>query len=108
VTSRRLEFTRQSHADLAQITSWTDARFGFAQADRYAAHLDRLILGLATDPLPVGSRDVGSLRPGLRSLGSSGLRHVGLYQLTETGAVLILRILHVSMDPSRHLPSDPT
>ena len=63
---------------------------------------------LAAGPDVLGSKVRDDILPGLRALhvarGGRGGRHFLLYRATANLEIEILRILHESMEPRRHLP----
>ncbi len=96
--------------DLASISAWTAGRFGARQAELYADAISQAIGEIAADPLGGRSKarnqDIGA---GYRTLhiAKSGRRgrHLCLYRCDEkTGLIIIVRILHDSMDLAIHLP----
>lgn len=90
--------------------------FGTQQYATYAALIESAIGLAADDPARPGSKDHGDLGPGMRSFpialaakrrGASS--HVLFYMpdhLTGEG-ILIVRVLHGSMDPRAHLHVAP-
>jgi toxin ParE1/3/4 len=96
--------------DLASISAWTAERFGARQAELYADAISRAIGEIAAHPLGGRSKardqDIGA---GYRTLhvAKTGrrARHLCLYRCDEkNGLIMIVRILHDSMDLSIHLP----
>lgn len=104
-------------ADIAGILQWSRARFGAATARRYGALLVAAMRDVASDPNRPGSTTQPELSRGARSWhvrlsrshSTAGAvqhpRHVVIYRADGDG-VVILRVLHDSMDLPRHL--DPT
>lgn len=90
--------SRLAGGDLGDIADYTIETFGIEQARRYRDGLDACFQMLAATPL-IG-RDAGDLAEGLRSYPHQS--HVVFYRQTESG-VLIVRVLHRSMDFERHL-----
>lgn len=93
--------------DLARIVAWTAEKFGDRQALAYLDAITSTIEELAEDDTHPRSKARGEIALGLRSLhmakrGRPG-RHLILYKETKT-VVTILRVLHDSMEVSRHLP----
>jgi toxin ParE1/3/4 len=95
---RALVLSRRAEADLREIWTWTCEHFGATQADRYLDQLDEDLQACAADPDVGARRD--SVRPGYRSMRMRS--HVAFYAITDE-KIVIQRILHASMDPSRHL-----
>lgn len=107
----RVNLSPRADADLDEIRSWTEQRFGRAQAARYGSAFEAAFLRLSRQPDGAGTRDRADLAQGVRSLHvrSAGLRgrHLILYRLRQPDVVEILRVLHDAMDLPRHLPPDP-
>lgn len=85
-------------ADVAGIARYTIERFGIAQARRYRDGLDSCFATLAGNALL--GRSAEALAPDLRRFEHES--HVIFYKPIETG-VLIVRVLHESMDAPSHL-----
>lgn len=108
------KFTAPARDDLTDILHWSDEHFGEAARDRYAALIATAVRDVAAAPESAGSTDRAELGEGVRSWHlregrhhASGpvvprRRHVVFYILEE-GVVVIVRILHDSMEPSQHL-----
>jgi len=88
----------QADSDLSGIAIFTIESFGIEQARRYRDGLEVSFQNLADNPLLGHSADY--LAPQLRRLEYQS--HVIFYMPKEHG-VLIVRILHTSMEASRHL-----
>jgi toxin ParE1/3/4 len=98
-------------ADFAAILTWTAQRFGTEQARRYRATLMDAIRALRMGPRTLGARERDDISEGLHTLhvarGKRSERHVILFRLSEdrgNATVEIARLLHDSMDFSRHAP----
>jgi toxin ParE1/3/4 len=90
--------TRKAGQDVINIYHFTDQKFGRKQADRYVENLkQRLSLLFEREELAQPIESCGSHT--YRALYQS---HT-IYFKRETDGILILRILHQSMDPARHL-----
>ena len=90
--------TQAADADLEQIGRYTEKRWGLAQAEHYLLAFEAAFINLTLYPdtgRPVPDR-VGYLRIECGS-------HVVFYRKQTTG-VLIVRVLHLRMEPRRHLP----
>ena len=87
---------------------WTTERFGARQAGVYRDTLLDALAALAGGPDVPGSRSREDLLPGLRSLHVARRRrrerHFILYRAAGDDTIEVIRILHESMDVSRHLP----
>jgi toxin ParE1/3/4 len=103
---RRIVLSRLAETDLAHIAAWTAENFGQRQAEVYIdALLDTIDELSAGEPARSKARD--EIAIGLRTLhmakrGRQG-RHVLVYKSAED-LLMIVRILHDSMEVSRHLP----
>lgn len=101
------QLARLAQRDYANIAEWTEENFGVRQADVYAELIDNALDRLAADPfaLPSRNRDT-DLGNGYRTIriAKQG-RHILVYRI-EAERVLIVRILHDSMELSRHLPGE--
>lgn len=87
----------RADADLGEIADYTIEAFGIDQARNYRDGLLACFQSLAENPR-IG-RDAEELAPFLRRYEHRS--HVVFYQPRESG-VLIVRILHGSMDMPRH------
>lgn len=100
--------TRLAAADLADILRDTARRFGPRQRDAYAALIEAAALRIAANPARPASRPRPDLAPALRSYhveaaaGRTGAAVHVLYYLPGP-PVIIVRILHERMDPTRHV-----
>jgi toxin ParE1/3/4 len=104
---RDIVLSPQAEADLANIAAWTAEQFGARQADLYVDALAETIEELAPDAPHARSKARPEIGADVRSLhmmrrGRRG-RHFLLYLQSAT-EVTILRILHDSMELSRHMP----
>jgi toxin ParE1/3/4 len=93
-----VRFSTQAEDDIDQIASYTVSAWGTAQANRYLNKLEDRISALVTSPL-IG-RPCDSLQRVLRRLEIE--RHVVFY-LPKPDGVLIVRVLHCTMLPNKHL-----
>lgn len=91
--------------DIAGVLAYTLERFGLQQYQRYEQIIEDALARVAQRP------DFGRTFPGrpglfLYSIGRRGQRasHQLLYRTIADGRVEILRLLHGSMDVSRHIP----
>ncbi len=104
--------------DIESILAWTHERFGASGRLRYEALLVRAILDVADDPERIGSRSRPEIAAAARTYhlyhsrnrveSSAGRvrrpRHFLLFRTCDDGHIEIGRVLHDSMDLSRHLP----
>ena len=94
----RYELTEAAEADLAAIADYTIETFGIAQARRYRDGLTRAFENIAQNPRM--GREAGQLRSGYRRFEHRS--HAIFYQIEDRG-IRIVRVLHMSMDPERHI-----
>ncbi len=95
---RELRLSRRAAHDLADIADFTIAEFGVEQARKYRDQFRACFDSLLENPML--GRSAGELAPGLRRIRQQA--HVIFYLPTQD-AVLIVRVLHQSMDFERHL-----
>lgn len=98
-----------AEADLAHIAAWTAEQFGARQAELYVDALTETMEELAPNAPHARGRARPEIGADVRSLhmtrrGRRG-RHLLLY-LESEAMVTILRILHDSMELSRHVPEE--
>lgn len=91
--------TPAAMADIEDIWTYSEQRWGTAQAERYVAMVGEACRGLAQGT--TFSQDASSIRPGYRRahVGS----HVIFFRADPSGQTVIVRVLHQSMDVDRHL-----
>lgn len=94
----KVDLTKEAERDLIGIYLHGIEHFGRAQAESYAEALNDKIMIAAENP-SFGA-DYGFVRKGLRRY--ECVSHA-IYYRTTTEGILVLRILHGRMDPSRHL-----
>lgn len=106
----RVRLSAAAEDDFRNILRWTSERFGEAQARRYAGTLMQAIQALRAGPEAPGSRRRDEISPGLMTLhvarGGRKGRHMAAYRIgpsADPPTIDILRILHDSMDLSRHV-----
>jgi toxin ParE1/3/4 len=97
----------EAERDFSHIIDWTTENFGPRQAARYA---DLMLAGIdviAENPFSSRSREREEIGGGYRTvhLARPG-RHFILYRMEGTDTVLVVRILHDSMELSRHVPKE--
>lgn len=95
---RRLAYSRQAAADLAETEIYTRRAWGNAQTRRYVASLiaDIKALRLSALRYPLYS----DVHPELRRK-RSAMHHI--YYLAFSDRIEIVRIMHVQRDPGVHL-----
>jgi len=94
----KYRLSRQAFADLSGIADYTFEMFGELQSERYADSLRECFEMLANDRLM--GRDVNDLSAGLRAFKHQS--HIVYYLPTDV-EILIVRVLHQSMDARSHL-----
>ena len=94
----KFELTAAADRDLADIYIYSHAQFGERQADDYLIGLESCFARLA-EMTDLG-RSIEHIRAGYYRF--SHARHVIFYNKIAEG-VRIVRVLHVAMDPERHL-----
>jgi toxin ParE1/3/4 len=98
---KRLAFTEIARADLAAIRRYSLRTWGPHQTSRYMDALRDAMKGLAQGS--VASRPRSDLRPAIM-MATSG-RHSIFFEADES-RILVVRVLHDSMDYQRHLGTD--
>jgi toxin ParE1/3/4 len=91
--------------DFSEIVDWTTENFGPRQAERYVDEILATIDAIAENPNSSRSRERPEIGAGYRSvrLRRPG-RHFILYRTEGMDTVLVVRILHDSMEISLHVP----
>jgi len=90
--------TNRAAQDLREIYDFSFRQFGERQAETYLASPEQRFDQLAQQP--ASGRPMPHLRPGY--LRNMCLRHA-IFYTQSTDGILIVRILHQSMDFARHL-----
>ena len=105
----RIRLSAVAERDFLGIVEWTAETFGIRQAKTYRLTLMLALAALHQGPDLPDSQPRDEIRPGLRSLHvarkSRRGGHFILYRAADSDAIEIVRILHDSMDVSRHLSS---
>ena len=94
----RYRLSVRAAADVTGIADYTIERFGINQARRYRDGLEASFESLAANPLL--GRSAEELAANLRRFEHES--HVVYYE-PQDGSVLIVRVLHETMDVPRHL-----
>jgi toxin ParE1/3/4 len=108
-----VRLTAAAASDFEHILEWTVEHFGEPQALVYAETLSLAIEALTEGPSIPGARQRDEILKGLYSLhvarqGRKG-RHFVMFRTAATGdAIEVLRVLHDSMDLTRHLHDEAT
>ena len=95
---RELVISERAEADLREIWHYSFDNWGEAQADRYLDELDAGMRKRGAEP--AGGKQQEAVRSGYWS--SRVRKHVVFYTFSDD-EVLIQRVLHGSMDPTRHV-----
>ena len=107
-----IRLTQTAERDFREIHEWTASRFGTAQAEIYENAMVLTIEALQGGPMVLGIKIRDEIAAGLRSvpvkLKRRKGRHFVFFRVSETAReILVLRILHVAMDPARHVAVQP-
>jgi toxin ParE1/3/4 len=116
---RKLDIALRARAEIASTLQWSEEHFGQAAALRYELLIRQGLVDIAHDPHRPGSTLRPELGPGVyvihlahsRARASDPPdrvkhpRHVLVFRLTDE-SVEVLRVLHESADPVRHLTVD--
>jgi toxin ParE1/3/4 len=98
---RRLELTDIARADLKSIRRYSERTWGSDRTTQYMAALRDTLKRLLAGTVVSRSRD--DLRPGLQ-MAASG-RHRVFFEIDQS-RILVVRVLHDSMDYQRHLEGE--
>ena len=115
-----LRFTAIAKADIADVLDVSFDNFGPLSRRRYEALIATALDDLELDPAPFGSTQRPDLGPGIRTYHlrysqkrgrtADGVvrtpRHLLVYKEPRPGLVLVLRLLHDSMELERHIPPE--
>jgi len=99
---RRVAVSGPASRDYAGIIDWTAEHFGAQQARHYGSYIDAALVALQQPDEPLDSRLSDDIMPNLWRWLVPRTRHIVFY-LASPAEVRVLRILHVSMDPGRHI-----
>ena len=91
---RRFDLTRSARADLKSIARYTQERWGVRQRNTYLKEVDQVFRALAKNPSM--GRACDDIREGYRKFPHGS--HVVYYRLVGEEELLIVRILHMTMD----------
>lgn len=95
---KALLFTPAAREDLSSIWDFTQERWDAPQAETYVLELHAAAQRVAEDPSR--GRPADEVRRGYRRYGIGS--HLLFYTVRDD-AVVIVRVLHQRMDPTRHL-----
>lgn len=96
---RRFDLTRLAKADLMSIARFTESRWGRTQRNAYLKEFDQTLRSLANNPL-IG-RACDEIRADYRKHPHGA--HVIYYTLPSESELLVVRILHGSMEAESNL-----
>ena len=88
------ELTKSAQADLKSIAKFTQERWGIRQRNTYLREIDQVFRALAKNP--VMGRACDAVREGYRKFPHGS--HVIYYRQDDTDVLLVVRILHMTMD----------
>ena len=91
---RKFDLTRSAQADLKSIARYTQERWGVRQRNTYLKEVDQVFHALAKNPLM--GRSCDDIREGYRKFPHGS--HVIFYKQLGEDELLIVRILHMTMD----------
>ncbi|MEJ0027306.1 MAG: type II toxin-antitoxin system RelE/ParE family toxin [Rhizomicrobium sp.] len=92
------ELSPLARADLIDIWSYSNGRWGQSQAARYIRLIDA-VFEKATRR-PTSGHACNDIRPGFRRIAAGS--HIVFYRKTDAG-IYVVRVLHQSMDFDRYL-----
>jgi toxin ParE1/3/4 len=106
-----VRLSRAAEADYQHILRWTAKNFGSVQARAYANTLSSALKALSAGPEIIGAKKRGDIGKNIRTLhvarnGHKG-RHFVMFRVSTVQGqkvIDVLRLLHDSMDPQRHVP----
>ena len=88
------DLTKAAQADLKSIAKFTQERWGVRQRNTYLKEIDQVFHALAKNP--VMGRACDEVREGYRKFPHGS--HVIYYKQIDSGVLLVVRILHTTMD----------
>ncbi|MFC3552495.1 type II toxin-antitoxin system RelE/ParE family toxin [Lysobacter cavernae] len=91
---RHFDLTRSAQADLRSIARFTQSRWGVRQRNAYLKEVDQVFRSLAKNPLM--GRACDEIREGYRKFPHGA--HVIYYKQPSEDELLIVRVLHATMD----------
>ena len=105
----QIRLGQQAERDFVDILRWTAKFFGEIQAQTYSATISLALQALTDGPEILGSKLRDDIEPGIRTLHVARLgrkgRHFVVFRVGVAHTIDILRLLHDSMELSRHLPA---
>jgi toxin ParE1/3/4 len=105
----QIRLGQQAERDFVDILSWTVKFFGETQAQTYSATISLALQALTDGPEILGSKLRDDIEPDIKTLHVARLgrkgRHFVVFRVGADHAIDVLRLLHDSMELSRHLPA---
>ena len=95
---RNCKFSKQADKDIENIHTYTYINFGQKQAQIYSTNLFNKIQSIVADE--IRGRKADFIKQGIKKLEVGS--HIILYK-EQSNSILIVRILHKSMDARRHI-----
>jgi toxin ParE1/3/4 len=95
----KYHITARAKSDLLEIGRFTQTRWGRKARVEYLARVDKAFSRLAENPSMGRSRD--ELPNGVASFPVG--RHLVIYRVEDSGLVVVVRVLHQSMDYQQNL-----
>lgn len=93
------QLTATARKDLIRIGRFTTEKWGKRQRDKYLKQFDDAFKLLSRQP-EIG-RDADDIKPGYKKFSLSS--HVIFYRAGTESQIVVIRILHSSMDVEQHL-----
>jgi len=91
--------TVAARKDMIEIGHYTVEKWGKRQRDKYLKQLDDAFKLLARQP-EIG-KEAEDIKPGYKKFGQGS--HIIFYRAGKDSKIVVIRILHNSMDVDRHL-----
>ena len=88
------ELTKSAQVDLKSIAKFTQDRWGVRRRNTYLREIDQIFRTLAKNP--VMGRACDEVREGYRKFPHGS--HIIYYQQDDSDVLLVVRILHMTMD----------
>lgn len=96
---RPYQLTTAARKDIIDIGRYTAKKWGKRQRDKYLKQLDEAFKLLARQP-EIG-RDAEGIKPGYKKFSQGS--HIIFYRAGTESKIVVIRILHNSMDVDQHL-----
>jgi toxin ParE1/3/4 len=106
-----VRLAKTAEADYESIIAWTVTKFGDRQARLYADTLSAAVVALTNGPTTLGAKERSEIGKGIYTLhvtrGGHEGRHLVMFRVgidDHQRSIEVLRLLHDSMDLTRHVP----